>query len=266
MATYTPTSLSITGTNTITWTDTNYTFVSTLVYDLLLASNIGLIRIDRNQSGNNTNSITFSNFSIPSDDVTVGNSYPLSVGDGDGTIYYTVASIDATITCFVKGTNILILRNDIEQYVKIENLKIDDLIKTYKNGYKKLKYINYKQFKNDNSVFQICKLSNLENQTEDLFLTGAHSLLVDNLNDNQTKEILKYRQIENCKIEDKYLLMTFCHELSEKINNNDIYELYHLVLENDDEYGQYGIYSNGILSESMSLNCYKSLLRTITIN
>ena len=59
--------------------------------------------------------------------------------------------------------------------------------------------------------------------------------------------------------------MAYFSESCEKINNEDIYELYHLVLENDNEYGQYGIYSNGILSESMSYNCYKSLLTKIEI-
>ena len=145
-------------------------------------------------------------------------------------------------------------------------MKIGDLIKTYNNGYKKLKNISYRKFKNDNSIFQICKISGLENQTEDLFLTGPHCLLLDNINENQQKEILKYREIEYCKIEDKYLSMAYCHESSEKINNEDIYELYHLVLENDNEYSQYGIYYNGILSKSMSYNYYKSLLTKISIS
>ena len=163
--------------------------------------------------------------------------------------------------CFCYDTNILIFKDNIELYEKIQNLKIGELIKTYKNGYIELTNISYSIFENDKSIYQICKISGLENQTEDLFLTGGHSLLVDIVNYNQQKEILKYRQLESCKIEDKYLLMACCLDSCEKIDNNNKYKLYHLVLKNDNHNGQYGIYSNGLLSESMSYNCYKSITK-----
>ena len=70
-----------------------------------------------------------------------------------------------------------------------------------------------------------------------------------------------YRKLDACKIEDKYLVMSYCLEYCEKIDNNDKYKLYHLVLKNDNDSGQYGIYSNGVLTESMSYNCYKSITK-----
>ena len=68
------------------------------------------------------------------------------------------------------------------------------------------------------------------------------------------------------KIKDKYLLLSCVNENAKKINDSNIYTIYHIVLENDDIYGQYGIYANGILTESMSIDCYESIEKKINKN
>ena len=171
MATFSPLSLNITDTSAnITWTDLSTTFPSTTSYTL----NINSISVSTS-NGNDDNTVSFTSVNINAYLSGSGpGNYPVNVNDGS--TYNVTAVNPIIITCFVKGTKILTLNNGIEEYIKIENLKIDNLIKTYKNGYKKLKNISYKTFKNDNTIFKICKISGLENQTEDLFLTGPKSL------------------------------------------------------------------------------------------
>jgi len=183
--------------------------------------------------------------------------FSVRVQKTSGTGYDVTASNSLTITCYCKGTEILC---DNDEYIKIENLKIGDKIQTYKNGLKKILFIHKDYFTNDTSYNQIHKLSNIQNQTKELYLTNGHSILVDKLSNDEINKSYKYWN-EIKKIEDKYLLLNCVNDNIEKIYNNKIYEIYHLVLESNEEYKQYGIYANGILSESMSINCYNNICK-----
>jgi hypothetical protein len=160
--------------------------------------------------------------------------------------------------CFCEGTEILCFYNNEEQYIKIQHLKIGDFVKIYNGEPKKIIKYYQSRYKNDRTYHQICRLSNYENQTKDLYLTGGHSILVDNLTKTEKKETLKYWN-NLMQIEDKYLLLCCVNENAKKINDSNIYNIYHLVLENEDRNGQYGIYANGILTETMSLDCYEDV-------
>jgi hypothetical protein len=56
--------------------------------------------------------------------------------------------------------------------------------------------------------------------------------------------------IYNAKIEDKYKLLAYFDERFEEIMINAVFEIYHIVLENDNNNCNYGIYANGVLAES----------------
>ena len=59
------------------------------------------------------------------------------------------------------------------------------------------------------------------------------------------------------KISDKFLLLACFSDKFEKIENNETYNVYHLILESDDKKEQFGIYANnGILTESMNEEFY----------
>ena len=90
----------------------------------------------------------------------------------------------------------------------------------------------------------------------DLIISGGHSVLVDNYPDN-----LPYRVFYKGKymIQDKYLLLACDSNLFEKVIDDNIYTVYHIVLESEDDKKQYGIYANDILSESTSLVHYKTI-------
>jgi hypothetical protein len=86
----------------------------------------------------------------------------------------------------------------------------------------------------------------------DVIVTGKHGFLVDELT---TEEL---DNIKNCRtkiryIEDKKVLPACASNKFEKITENIDFELWHFVLENENDSKNYGIYINdGILSESCS--------------
>ena len=234
---------------TLTWTDANK-FQSAGVFYTLNYYNGTSSEIGSTNSTSNRSVLVFSNISAQF----APGSYTIVVTNGID--YTVVAESPLIITCFCKGTEVLCLDDeDNEMYVKIENLKIHTLVKTYDDLPKRIKSIYHMTYKNDKTYHQICKLSNYENQTKDLYLTGGHSILVDELTETEIRKTSNYWQ-ELHKIKDKFLLLSCVNDNSFKMDNDDEYEIYHIVLENDDEYGQYGIYTNGILTESMSINCY----------
>ena len=164
-------------------------------------------------------------------------------------IYYTTSPI-----CYEENVEILCYENDIEIFKKINKLKVGDTVKTYKDGYKKVKYIksfNYSRL-NDREIDYLYKYKNA-----DIIVTGGHSILVDELTKEESKNNRKYKF--SSKIRDKKLLLACSSDKFEKITDNKEYILYHLVLENENSKGHYGVYlKNDILSESCSEACFLS--------
>jgi hypothetical protein len=95
-------------------------------------------------------------------------------------------------------------------------------------------------------------------KSNNLVITGGHSILVDELTElEQQKTFEIWSQLK--KIEDKYLLLASISDRFEKLDNEDVYNLYHIALENDDIYGQYGIYANDVLTETMCIHLYEHI-------
>ena len=85
----------------------------------------------------------------------------------------------------------------------------------------------------------------------DIILTGGHSILVDELTEKEQLNNKRYKF--NSIIEDKKLLLVSSCDDFEQLPDDVEYELYHLVLENENIYSKYGIYINDdILSEACS--------------
>ena len=58
------------------------------------------------------------------------------------------------------------------------------------------------------------------------------------------------------KINDKFLLLSCCSEQFEKVEDTNEYIYYHIVLENNDPEKHYGIWADGVLTESISEKVY----------
>jgi hypothetical protein len=172
--------------------------------------------------------------------------------------------IKIPIVCFYKGTKILCAINGKDTYVPIEKIGQGTLVKTYKQGYKRVKYNVMGKLNNtkEHSIDKLFKLSKKRfpnlGLTEDLYVTGSHALLHDSLNEREVilmKKVIQYaasnyKSIYNAKIEDKYKLLAYHDERFEEIMMNSVFEIYHIVLENENENFNYGIYANGVLAES----------------
>ena len=155
-------------------------------------------------------------------------------------------------SCFNKGTNILTEKG----YVRIEDLKKGDLVKTYLHGYKEITKIG-KGFGKNNNANKLLNMHIYENVNfeEPLIMTGGHSILVDDLRIYK-EENEKWFRGNTYKIDDKYLLLATVSNDFVEIKDGSEFEYYHLVLENEDENGQYGIWANNVLTESASMKWF----------
>jgi hypothetical protein len=185
---------------------------------------------------------------------------PLSInGDpfSDESVIFTIQSISDP-SCFNEGTKILCLNKNLEEeYIPIENLRKGDLVKSYKHGYRKIDLIGKNPMINNPEKWYECmyKMEKTEENglIEDLIVTGGHAMLVDDL--AEYKEENDKKLGTNHLIDDKYLLLSSVSNNFKKIENTNVYTYYHFILENngnDDE--RFGVYANGILTETPSKN------------
>jgi hypothetical protein len=176
--------------------------------------------------------------------------------------------------CFNEGTMILCLDESLkDKYIPIEDLRCGSIVKTYLHGYRRILAIGYNKMINNPNKYSSCmyviKKSSINSLTQDLIVTGGHSILVDSLEEKE--ELNKeYFQGENLKIDNKYLLVAPLVDGVEKIENNSLYTYYHFVLQNDgDEDRRFGVWANGILTETPSFRQFfqndNNLLKPVTM-
>jgi len=166
--------------------------------------------------------------------------------------------------CFLEGTKVLTLTYGKEEYVPVETLQKGDLVKTTRDGYKKVELIGKGDIQNpatsdriENRLYK-CSTSAYSELKEDLYITGCHSILVDEITDKQREETINH--LGKIYITDnKYRLMACVDERTEPWNSEGLYNIWHIALENTDEKMNYGIYVNGgLLVETCSINIMKN--------
>ena len=166
--------------------------------------------------------------------------------------------------CFLEGSEILCQINGVDTYVPIESIKVGTLVKTSLDGYKKVEVIGNREIVNlatddriDERLYK-CSPEKYPQLTKDLYLTGGHSILVDELTDTQREETMK--QLTRLFVTDKkYRLLACIDERAEPWNSAGTYTVWHFALENSSPTSNYGVYANGgLLVESSSLNFMKT--------
>lgn len=177
----------------------------------------------------------------------------------------TIATYDISFTqvsgddptspaCFIEGSKIYAHVNNKDTYVPIQTLKKGDLVKTHLHGYRKITMIGKNTLTNDPTKWNHCIKRLPKNKLgafEDLILTGAHSILVDNLSEKEKSGQLAIYNTTDRKVDGKYLLLAFASENFETIHDNNVYTFYHFVLEHDDDVNaRYGVWANGVLTET----------------
>jgi hypothetical protein len=177
------------------------------------------------------------------------------------TLIYNAKILKNKTPCFKEDSKILTDKG----YKLIQDLRKGDLIKTLKNGYLPIDMIGKREIyhlaSNERIKDQLykCSQDHFEEIFEPLIITGCHSILVDNFiseeQRNQTIGINGNIYITN----NKYRLPVCVDERASVYEIAGNYTIYHLALENDDYYMNYGIYANGLLVETCSKRYLKEL-------
>ena len=232
------------------WTASNFVLANASSFTgISVSGNNGLASIndsagiifDSSDQGQNWINIA-SFFSNTVNDVSLSGNEGVA-GTSNG-IYYTISPL-----CYEANTLILILENEEEVYKKVSELKVGDLVKTYKQGYKKIKLFRsfkYKPLNRNNDLNLLYK-----HKENGVVVTGGHSILVDELTEQEKVNNLKHYGF-NQTIEDKKLLLACSSDKFEKIDDyREEYNLCHFSLESDNPKEHFGVYiTDGILSES----------------
>ena len=157
--------------------------------------------------------------------------------------------------CFLEGTQILCENGS----VPIEELKVGNLVKTL-NGYKAVVGINKNTLVNPGTEERT--VNRLYSYDDKLYVTGAHSVLVDSLTQEQKEKTAKHlglmftEDVEKVFVaEFKCKLMAYLDTRAKPWASEGLYTIWHIALESVNENANYGIYANGYLVESCSINC-----------
>ena len=184
----------------------------------------------------------------------IGSRASTKITDGDEFYFIQLPN-----PCFLEGSKILCFKDDSEIYLPIESLKKGDLVKTLLNGYVPIKvigssavnYVPSLELHIKDKLF-VCSKENYPELFEDLVLTGAHSILVDDLTDDQKKRTIEI--LNEVYVTDyKYRLMACIDDKTFEYKYDTDQTIWHLALENENYYGNYGIYANGLIVESFSI-------------
>ena len=167
--------------------------------------------------------------------------------------------------CFNEGTKILCMNNQLaDEYIAIELLQIGDFVKTYKHGYRRVSKVIKGSFRNNPKKWNMCMYKMAKTDTngliEDLIVTGGHSILVDAISEEEQKryDAMKIPDFSKLTIDNKHLLLSCCSDQFTPMQDRKIYTYYHLLLENnDDEEERFGIWANGVLTETPNVKTVK---------
>jgi hypothetical protein len=89
---------------------------------------------------------------------------------------------------------------------------------------------------------------------DDLIVTGYHSILVDDLGEHKE---LNDQRLGSQIIDGKHLLLASVSKDFIKINDEKPYTYYHFIVENNgDNNERFGVWANGVLTETPSKNTF----------
>lgn len=164
-----------------------------------------------------------------------------------------------TSPCFLEGSKVLCLIDGVEKYIAVEELRKDTLVKTSRDGFKKVVGIGKGVISNPGGSDRIenrlycCSRAAYPELSEDLIITGAHSILVDSITESQ--RIQTIRALGKIFVTDrKYRLTAQIDDRTIPWGDKKLYSIWHFSLENEDERKNYGVYANGgLLVETCSI-------------
>ena len=169
----------------------------------------------------------------------------------------TATTSNPSLPCFLQGTKVLCLVDEKEKYMAIETLTKGTIVKTLLSGYKPVTHVGYSKMSNSGlstrqrNHLYLCSPDKYPTLTEPLYITGCHSILVDELTAKQREETMKvYNKV--FATDKKYRLEAYLDERAEPWSEKGEFTVWHVSLEHENDVCNYGIYANGLLVESIS--------------
>ena len=177
---------------------------------------------------------------------------------------WTINALYYEYPCFLEGSKILCFKDGDETYLPIETIRKGTLVKTRFNGYIAVDMIGHSKMYNPGNSLRgknrLYKLSSNQypELTEDLVITGCHSILVGELTVEQREKSIEFTG-DIYITENRYRLLACLDDKAEPFTEEGIHTIWHLALENDNYYMNYGCYANGLLVETTSKRTMKEL-------
>jgi hypothetical protein len=170
----------------------------------------------------------------------------------------TIITVLPPVTCFKENTKILTQNG----YVYVQDLKIKDLVKTALHGFVPINCIGKQEIMHyalkERIKDQLYQYADYEN----LCITGCHSVLVHNISnyESQIRNVLG-----NIYVTDNMYRLPACIDpRADILPESGKYIIYHIALDNNCRFGNYGIYANGLLVETCSIR-YLTELSNMTL-
>jgi hypothetical protein len=189
----------------------------------------------------------------------------------------SISFIPPVVPCFLQGSKILHYDpiSAKESYIPVETLKKGDLVKTFMSGYKPVSHIGWKIMNNpaehpdirDRLYGLSAKQVNPSAEPEidePLYLTGRHSVLRNDLIGSDLDLLIKYMG-DIFVTENHYRVPIFLDQRATPYTDNSPVTIWHFALENHNIYHNYGVYANGLLVESCSIQ-YLTELADMELN
>jgi hypothetical protein len=267
-----------TSNNTKVYTNGNSTLINDGVYYLFPAQNIIYFSSSGdalNGSLNNAIATNTTDYVVGTiNNITAWNMTPTSTGSSyaSGIVYTSGTTLNPdgvyflypNVPCFLEGTGVLCLVDNVETYVCVEDLVVGTLVKTIQSGYKKVHSIKKGLIQNPGHGERIvdslykCSPSKYPKLAADLYITGNHSILVDSMTTVQRTEITN--TLGRVFVTDgKYRLPACIDDRAEPWKSEGTYTIWHFALEHENKGMNYGIYVNGFLTvETCSIRYLES--------
>jgi surface protein len=165
----------------------------------------------------------------------------------------------APVICFKEDSTILCFVDDKETYIPIQNIRKGTLVKTCLNGYVPVNMIGTSKLYNPsnnlrgkNRLYK-CTKEKYPELTEDLIITGCHSILVDHMTDEQRAKSVELTG-DIWATDNKLRLIACTDERADPFEEEGLFNIWHLALDHHDIRMNYGVYANGgLLVETTSM-------------
>jgi hypothetical protein len=183
-----------------------------------------------------------------------GNNRWVAVGLDVNNNFAWSASTQFPPPCFLEGSKILTDKG----YVPVEDLRKGDMVKTVLNGFVPIHAVGVREIEHqclderDKDQLYLCSPKNYPELTEDLVITGCHSVLVPRFESPEQRAETKKVLGDNYVTDGHYRLPACVDRRAEVYSVSGKFNVYHIALENSDYYMNYGVYANGLLVESTS--------------